>query len=559
MVFRSEPTSHAPLFAAALVFFALTILVWGLFPFDRGPFQDDVTTLASTKSLTTVADRFFSPVTAPTRRLVRIPYALALQTRSPWPFLQGLYGFLWLLSGALSSLVVLQVLPRHRWLAYAAGCLTLCSTGDYLFDSLVSLAYDLSAVCFFGALCCLLKCWRSENLVWMLPSAALLSGSLWTADAAFASVILAPPILAIVVGRTLDRRTLLPLAVWYLAFLPYFVEFARFLSDPHSYAAVAIVPSGWSERIERSILLFLHNFDPWSWGPARTNWFPALSRVLPVSLCLALAILGALVFLAGHSRFLADWPGKTSAPAVSSRRLFLFAGASLLLAFASNATFAAVQYSQFFYRTQTVSRYWASIAVATLGFAGARNSAWRRVVATALAALVGFGVYGGLDRQDYYLAYWKRHQAELRSILDAAPRLAPSASLVLFIPHPMRYFAATQAAYLAQSWTSLLYDDRSMWTRTMLIEPYGDQKCRVEADEIVCRDSKSIIRSAVPSSNAVILKYDDARNRYTLAEAIPPELHPVAGAGRSAYDPKKLIVREHPRPLAARMLLEADR
>ena len=127
----------------------------------------------------------------------------------------------------------------------------------------------------------------------------------------------------------------------------------------------------------------------------------------------------------------------------------------LVLALASNGAYAFVQDSQFFYRTQIVSRYWSSIALALLAFSIGRLAARRPWFALAIpAGFVALGSYGGLDRQDYFLAYWRRHRLELSSILRVAPSLAPDSVLALRVPAGPPYLASA-AQYLARKrWPS---------------------------------------------------------------------------------------------------------
>lgn len=548
-----ELASVGSLLPVALVFLALTLLVWGLFAFDRGLWQDDVSILSATSALSAFRDRFFTPITTPTRWLVRFPYALALLTRSPVVFLQALYGALWFFSGVVSAVFLLEVFPRDRWLAYLGGCLTICATGDFLVDSIVGVMYEISGVCFFASLVFLIKAWKSGRLVWMVPSAVLLSGSLWSADAAPPSVLLAPPLLWLFYRRRPRRRLAAASAIWYAVSVPYFVVFIRFLSDPHGYAAEAILPLEWSERYARSLRLFFHNFDFWSWGPARANWFPAQPRVLPVLFCAVASIIGALVFLAGNARARASTLADRSAPESRTRDLIAFAGVCCLLGFASNAPFALVRYSEFFFRTQTMSRYWISVAIAAASIAIARSPRLLGVGMAIPTLFVGFGVFGGLDRQDYYLGYWLRHRQELRSIVDAVPRVGKDSFLVLRVAGP-RHYMATAAQYLTESWLGLIYDDRTLQFRSFLWASGQDAECSIAEESVVCRSGFLPRQRVFPLKRTILLKYRLAENRFVLVDRNRlAELFGVADA--RAYDPGALIGSGAP-PRLARTLLD---
>ena len=86
--------------------------------------------------------------------------------------------------------------------------------------------------------------------------------------------------------------------------------------------------------------------------------------------------------------------------------------------FCANAPYAAVHLSEFRYRTELMSRVWASLALAVVfAFLQSRPSAWSRRAGVAMVlAFVGLGILGGLERQDYFVAYSRRHAAELGSL-----------------------------------------------------------------------------------------------------------------------------------------------
>jgi hypothetical protein len=535
-----------------VVFLFLTLLVWGLFALDRGMWQDDVLCLSSTRMQPTQLARFLSPITSPTRVLIRIPYALALLTLSPVTTLQMIYGAVWLLSGALVAIILLEMFPRRRWLAYLGGCLTICSTGDFLTDSLVALHYEVSAVCFFAALFFLLKSWRSDSILWMLPSAVLLSWSIWTSDAAFASVILTPALLWLLVGRRFDRRPLAIMSIWYAVFIPYFIAFLKFLRDPQGYAVRAMVPASLRTRLGRTAQLFLHNFDIWSWGPGRRNWFAALPRMLPLRLCVVLALLGTAAFLLAGLRIRTSSGTGPPAGVMTTGRLLQISGCCLVMGLGSNATFALVQFSEVFYRTQIMSRYWVSIAIAIAVYAvaGVPWLRWTEVVIPTL--FVGFGIYGGLDRQDYYLGYWRQHRQELRSILGSVPRLNADGVLVLHLPERHSYMA-TDAEYLAKSWLALLYEDPSFRKRTVLWSTTRQSRCTAPGSDLVCWGDRNTPPAEIPINRVVLLTYRVAENRFVLAdrEFVSHLLGPQAAQN---YSPSAEIVPGPYTPLARSLL-----
>lgn len=544
------------------VFAFLTFLVWGLFARERGMFQDDAYSLALASGGRGIS-RFFLTSTVPTRIFQGTPFALALFASSPVECLQLLYGLVWLGGGLFAALVLAEIFPGRPWLSFAGGCLTICATSDYLADSLVALHYEISALSYVATLACLLRWLRTGNRRWVALSAAALVVSLGSADVAFAPILLTPVLLWLVEGKFNDRVKTATL-VLACVFLPYSILFLRFLLDPTSYAATALEPLSLAARVNRVAGAYLNNFAPWNWGRTRRNWFPALPPVLATWIRVSGPISGVFAFLAGSAPFLR---AENGAPTVggagsggrgSRRREILVLAAFLLMALACNSTHGMLAFSQFFYRSQILSRYWSSLAVALAASMLLRT---RTLGARGLAlflplVFVGFGVDGGLDRQNYFLAYWKRHRGELRSIVESAPRLASAASLVLLIPRPVPYFSATQADYLSQAWTSLLYDDPSMMNRTTLISPYDERKCSVELDQIRCRSPRGEVLESVALSRAVILSYDEVRHRYALAETVPPELEPGSAVRPRAYNPLSMIAKAPRTPMARRVLLE---
>ena len=523
-------------------------------------FQDDAYSLALVNGTRGIS-RFFVTSTVPTRIFQNTPFAFALLTPSPVVCLQLFYGLTWLAGGIVASLVLSEIFRARSWMAFAGGCLTLCATSDYLTDSLVALHYELSALFYMVCLLCLLRWLRLGRYRWLALSATALVVSLGTADVAFAPILLTPGLLWLIEGKFSSRVQAASL-VLACVFLPYSVLFLRFLADPTSYAATALEPLSFAARAHRVADAYVNNFIPWNWGRGRRNWFPALSPVLPAGIRVSGPAVGALVFLGAGAAIRRAGAGTDAGAAaagrVSRRRDLLILAAFLTMALACNSTHGILAYSQFFYRSQVLSRYWSSLSLAlAAGMLARGRTAAARGLAWVLPLLfVAFGVDGGLDRQDYYLGYGKRHREELRSIVESVPRLAPGASLVLLIPRPVPYFASTQADYLSQAWTSLLYDDPSLMDRTTLVSPYDGRKCSVEFDRILCRSPRGEVLETVALSRAVILSYDEIRHRYALADAIPPELHPDAIASPSAYNPRHLILQGKRTSMARRVLQE---
>ncbi len=164
------------------------------------------------------------------------------------------------------------------------------------------------------------------------------------------------------------------------------------------------------------------------------------------------------------------------------------------------------------------------------------------------AVFVGLGVAGGVERQDTFLATWRRQRAELSSILRAVPALDPRATLVLSLAPDPGGFQATRVGYLASAWTSLLWDDPSVGGRTVVALPGWGSDCRAVAAGLSCTGGPG---SGVYAWDAlVVLRFDPASFQYRLVEEFPES----AGA----YRPHALI-RPAPLPARAHALLAGPR
>jgi hypothetical protein len=537
--------------AILLVFGLLTLLVWGLFALDRGSWQDEGLALGLVVSRSGFLDRCLTPATTPTRVLWSVPVAISLLFPTPMLVLQLFYGATWLLGGLLIYAILRVLLPGAQWVAFVGGCVALTSTGDFLTDCLVSLGYEMCAVFYFTALICLLRWWRQRRAVWLLAAGASLAASVFTADGALVGVLLAPAFLwASDDFRAVRRRFLLTSACWYAVVIPYGAQLVDLARQRQSYIVTAQTAMGVPARIARTATLFMHNFNPWAWGPGRQNWMAAYPSCIPIWSRWVLAGLGGIAFGVVAWRLWADAEEQRPAGLTPRSAIGLLI-LSLLVALGTNGIFSFVQFADKFYRTQVISRYWAALTIAmgTYLLSRARLIA-RGLLLSPLVVFVGLGVYGGLDRQDYFLSYWLRHQRELWSIVKAVPRLRSSAYLVLYVP-PGHPYLPVEAEYLADSWMVALYDDPSMWGRTFLWSPSRGSSCKNEGDQLVCQGEGRPVPERIDVERVVVLNYDPKADRFLVAETLP------AAAGDSAsrlYKPSSQIVREPPTRLAVGLL-----
>jgi hypothetical protein len=215
---------------------------------------------------------------------------------------------------------------------------------------------------------------------------------------------------------------------------------------------------------------------------------------------------------------------------------------------ATHAAFSGVQLAEVRFRTHLVTRLLASILVALAAEAAARRLRAPRLALVLPVLFVGLGVAGGLERQDTYLATWRRQRAELASILEVAPALDPKATLVLSLAPDPGGFQATRVPYLAWAWMSLLRDDPSVAGRTVVSLPGWGADCRPVAAGLSCTGGPG---SGLHSWHGlVVLRFDPASFRYRLVEEFPES----AGA----YRPHALI-RPAPPSGGARSLLARPR
>lgn len=542
------------------VYSVLTLLVWGLFALDRGLWQDELIYLTHIHtSAGSLFDQLSSPIGSPTRVLAKLPYWISYKSGHFVLSLQALYGLMWLVTGVLGYLIILRLFPHHQLLAYIAGALTLTATSDFLVNSLVPLSIGISVAFYFAAVFFLLSWWQGRSLSALILSCVFLSCSLWMYDAAFFSVLLTPVLLWAHNRFRISRRVIKAAIIWYIIVVPYVFVFARFLTDPGSYAARAIRPLSVSEWVFATYDLVINNVKPWVWAFYRRQWFPALSPMISPVFKTIGSLIGTIAFVGGsiwfwRKRSVVDGASRTEAKYV----LGILAVCAIMVV-GSNATYAPVHFSSVFYRTHWVSRVWSSMAITVASYGAFLyiRETWRPAVLLVPSLFVFMGTYGGLERQDYYLGYWKQHKKELRSILEQVPGLRSDAYLILYTPPEKPYYLATEAAYLASAWVSYLYGDPSLPVRVFLWSPARKASCSLESDSFVCVGERKE-QLVMPINKSVLLEYLPSENRYALVDKIPDEALPGHSLARQIYNPKAQILQGSASPNAGTMLYNRD-
>lgn len=238
-------------------------------------------------------------------------------------------------------------------------------------------------------------------------------------------------------------------------------------------------------------------------------------------------------------------------------RTLLLAGIFAAMALVANAAYAGLQMAEIHYRTHILSRTWASLAVAVL--AGWAVQQWPRFRAGFLLVpvlFVGFGVWGGLERQDLWVSTWRLHKKELLSIVTTAPALIPGTGMILRSQPTPDLYLATEADYLAQSWLILLYDDPTI--HALRMAPDRGSGCRATPEGLDCWHEQkaecfkagSCAADRFPYETLVILDFDNREGTWRLVSN--PRGDPLlggSGAALAGYRPAGRILK---RPLTPR-------
>lgn len=542
-----------------LLYFALVILVWGLTVPMRGMWQDDTLLLR-------VARHFqghgfiaaLTPVGSPLRRLYSLPFRLALATPQPIWTLHLIYGVTWLGQALAAGWIARLLLPGRRLTQFLAICLTLTATSDYLTNNLTSLGYNLGALMLLLAAGCSLRYVAGGSAGWIALACATAAVSIWTIDVAIPALPFVPLLLFWRGGTAAWRRILLVLSAVGLTLAPAVRIEWRFLHDPTGYAAVALLPMRLAERLDRTTSLWRENFAPWRWAFARPVWYPRPPAAIPLwAMGLAAGVAAAWFAFRACRAQNPDRPDRTT-------RALLLAGIFAAMALIANAAYAGLQMAEIHYRTHILSRTWASLAVAvSAGWAVQRWPRFRTAFLLVPLLFVGFGVWGGLERQDLWVSTWRLHKKELLSIVTTAPALTPGTGIILRSTPTPDLYLATEADYLAQSWLILLYDDPAIHALRMALD--RGTGCRATPEGLACWheqqaecfDAGTCAADRFPYETLVIMDFDNRRGTWRLVSS--PRGDPLLGGSAAAlagYRPAGRIVERPLTPRQRALLLQ---
>jgi hypothetical protein len=234
------------------------------------------------------------------------------------------------------------------------------------------------------------------------------------------------------------------------------------------------------------------------------------------------------------------------------------------MALIANAAYASLQMAVIHYRTHILSRTWTSLAVAVLiGWAVQQWPRFRTAFLLVPVLFVGFGVWGGLERQDLWVSTWRLHKKELLSIVTTAPALTPGTGIILRSPPTPDLYLATEADYLAQSWLILLYDDPAI--HALRMAPDRGTGCRATPEGLECWHEQqgecfaagTCAADRFPYETLVIMDFDNRRGTWRLLSS--PQGDPLLGGSAAAlagYRPAGRIVERPLTPRQRALLLQ---
>jgi hypothetical protein len=558
----------------ALAFALFTLLAWGLLAPDRGYLQDEPWILAALRDGRAGALGFLWPAhtlaLTPQRPLQGLPFALALLT--PWPrlALQITFGAAWLVSGVAAARLVARLRPGRPLAAFAAGSLVLTATGDHAVDNLAYLTAYVAAAAFLVALASLAAWERDGSRRSLAAALAALAFGLLTYDGIVAAAVAAPALMWGLGDAAREppgtrRRRAAGSAAWCAVLLPYLALFAYSLRSAGSYAERNVERLAAAEWLARAARLFTLNFTPWRWSGLFVRPEDGTrAALLPAAWLLALTAAGTLVFVAVGLRLARRAAPASPAPAGWAARAL---GSLLLAAALANGAVALVTGVP--HRTQIASRLFASLALALAADLAAERLERARSRLALLpwalpAVFVGFGLAAGLVSQDYHLTLWRRHRAELRSILDRVPGLKDDAWMLLRVPAGAP-FTSFYYPEVGGPWLDHLYGAPP---RAVIWQPRGRMACSLAVGAFVCRDRRRAECYAsgacdplvVPVERAVLLDHVPSSGGFELRRRLPLDVlaeatAPAVAAAEARYAPEACVV-PRPRTRAALELLD---
>jgi hypothetical protein len=539
------------------LFAALLLLVWGLTVPMRGLWQDDTLLLHLARTFQGHGlMAALTPIGTPMRRLYSLPFRFALATPQPIWTLHLIFGLTWLGQALAAGWLVRLLLPGRQFTRFLAICLTLTATSDYLTNNLTALGYNLASLMLLVAVGCCLRYLVAGRVGWIALACAAIAISIWTLDISIPALPFVPLLLVWRSGTRAWRPISLVLLALGLTLAPAIPIEWQLLHDPHGYAAAAMQPIGLAEHLRRTASLARENYAPWRWAFAHPIWYPRPPAVIP------LWVMGLLSGLAAAWFVMRTQQVHDPDPSSRTPRTLLLVAMFASMVLVANAAYAGLQMQEVHYRTHILSRIWASLAIAVL--AGWAVREWPRFkfgVLIVPVLFVGFGVWGGLERQDLWVSTWRLHQKELLSIVTNAPALTPGTGIILRSPPTPNLYLATEADYLAESWLVLLYDAPGI--HGLRVAPDRGTGCRATPEGLDCWHEGQAECFAAGTCAAdhfaydqlVILDFDNQTGAFRLVSN--PQGDPLLGSGAASagYRPAGRILKRPLTPWQRALLL----
>ena len=537
----------------------LLFLVWGLFAPDSGLYQDDATQLSVAQEAFTHSGvkGLFEAAGPPTRRLLNVVFILPWITgESAWG-LQLLTGLLWFATGWAAWRLCRVLFPDDGRAAGIAGTLTICATSDYLSISPVAVGYLASVLLALLALEGGVRYVESGRATFLALGCGAAASSVFVIDGATVGLAMAPALFPLVRGPT--RRRLIASIAFGLSLVPYAAIFVALWRDPASYFRVVSSPISFADRMSRTLRLTGRDLSPWEWPRIAPMFGAPPPRLVPEWVWVAGALLAVVLVLAA----LRHWKSRPTNE--RNRRDLAVAGWCLAAVVATHAAWAGVGGAVTFYRTHFLSRVLVSVLLGLLASRLLDRGGFpRRAGLSLVAVFAGFGVAGGLARQDHFLSTWRQHRKELRSIADAIPQAEPGTRILLMMPHDTAY-TAMRVPYLAERWSTLLWPKRSERPLVFLWSEDVGSACVAEAAGFRCRlreqqpcfDAGTCEGEALPWETLIMMTWDVNAGRFELEEHVPARFSGAFSQSSEDYRPHDRIVAAPP-SRRVRSLLRED-
>jgi hypothetical protein len=435
---------------------------------------------------------------------------------------------------------ILRELRVPAAIAFGAAALLVTYPADYALFLDGTLGIHSSLFAYTLGTWAFIAWWRTGRLWLALLMCAAAGLSAGTYDAAL-PMIAATPLLLFALERKGLRRTLLTVASWYMFPALIVVRTLLMMRAGHPGAAYQArlfqAPSPGQMLLDLGLAYRRLLFD---------GWFANLIDVNPSHL--GYGVSAALV-AGGACRFLARARTGTWA----RRPAWALLGAGLAAIGLGFAPYLVTSAAHADHRTLFFASVGAAVTLCGLAWLAATLGPQAPASFAVLIGLVaGAGSVHLLDQHQLWLWRWNEQRVALAGLVQAAPRLARGARVVLLDATPdgrLKNAFAGNTVYVDSS-VKLLYADASLRARLCYpreTAPWGGwaENCRVQDGALVLRQAAVAAEQTWPAEELVAFRYAED-GPVTLARKFP---------GLPAYDPSRHVqLRQAPTRRACRML-----